>query len=219
MLGLAPSPSDEVVHSGSTAETVGRVMMANAVVFALYALALFYWRSHKISAGHAGSFDDRVGPAVLCVALLGGFIMTLMVHEGTAAAPPPRPCSTIADQASPRCCRAELLIVRHAEKISDASVGLSADGQNRAEYLARCLQHRSAARCLGGGVQSLLAPMIRHGKSERSVDTLQPAATALHRTIDQSVDKADHKAFAALIQRSGTVRLLSVPRRLPRCRR
>ena len=72
-------------------------------------------------------------------------------------------------------------------------------------------------RSLGGGVQSLLAPSVRPGKSERSVDTLQPTADALHLTIHQSVDKADHAAFAALIQRSGTVRLFSVRRRLLGC--
>ena len=75
MLSLAPGPGDAVAHAGPTAETVGRVMVGNAVLFCLYALGTFYWRSHKIKSGHAGAFDDRIGPAVLCVMLLGGFAL------------------------------------------------------------------------------------------------------------------------------------------------
>lgn len=205
MLSLSPNPDDEVVHAGSTAETVGRVMIANAVCFCLYALGIFYWRGRKIATGSAGNFVDPIGPAVLCIALLGGFTMTLVVHEGGDFADAPRSCSTVADQALPQCCRSELLIMRHGEKVSDEVIGLSEDGQNRAEYLAHCLQHRSAARSLGG-IAKLIAPKIRAGKSERMVDTLRPAAEQLHLTIDQSVDKADPAAFVALIQRSGTVR-------------
>ena len=106
----------------------------------------------------------------------------------------------------PQCCRSELLIVRHGEKVNDETVGLSAVGMQRAQYLARCLQHRSAARSLGG-VATLIAPTIRAGKSERMVDTLRPIADQLHLEIDSTVDKADPAAFVALIQRSGTVRL------------
>ena len=120
MLSLAPSPGDELVHAGSTAETVGRMMIANAVCFCLYALGIFYWRGRKISTGSASSFVDPIGPALLCVALLGGFIMTLLVHEGGDVAALPRACSTVADQALPQCCRSELLIIRHAEKDNDA---------------------------------------------------------------------------------------------------
>lgn len=215
MLSLSPSPSDEVVHAGSTAETVGRVMIANAVCFCLYALGIFYWRGRKIATGSATSYVDPIGPAVLCVALLGGFIMTLFVHGGGDAA---RPCSTVADQASVQCCRSELLIIRHGEKVSDEQVGLSPDGQNRAQYLGRCLQAQSAANRLGG-VAKLIAPSIRDGKSERMVDTLRPAENLLHLPIDQSVDKADHAAFEALIQRSGTVRTprIHLPPALARC--
>lgn len=218
MLSLSPSPGDEVVHAGSTAETVGRVMIANAVCFCLYALGIFYWRGRKIATGSATSYVDPIGPAVLCVALLGGFIMTLFVHGGGDAAGMPRPCSTVADQASAQCCRSELLIIRHGEKVSDEVVGLSTDGSNRAQYLGRCLQHRSAA-CSLGGVAKLIAPTVRDGKSERMVDTLRPAENLLHLKIDQSVDKSDHAAFEALIQRSGTVRTprISCTRALVRC--
>lgn len=205
MLSLAPSPSDELVHAGSTAETVGRVMIANAVCFCLYALGIFYWRGRKITTGSASSFVDPIGPAVLCVALLGGFIMTLFVHEGGGVALP-RACSTAADQALAQCCRSELLLIRHGEKVNDSETGLSPVGMRRAEYLAKCLQDRSPARSLGG-IATLIAPTIRPGKSERMVDTLRPTADQLHLEMDQTVDKADPAAFAALIQRSGTVRL------------
>jgi hypothetical protein len=205
MLSLAPGPGDAVAHAGPTAETVGRVMVGNAVLFCLYALGTFYWRSHKIKSGHAGAFDDRIGPAVLCVMLLGGFAATLLVHTNQLpAVAPARVCASLEE--APRCCESELLIMRHGEKLLDSSPDLSADGQNRAQYLARCLQPRSAARSMAGGVKSLIATLVRPGKSERSGQTLQPLADALRQQMDQSVDKADYRGFVALIQRAGTVR-------------
>ncbi|KAF8272496.1 hypothetical protein EI94DRAFT_1655918 [Lactarius quietus] len=61
--------------------SVGKI---SAAVFSLvavgimgYALYTFHWRANSIRRGGRGPFDDRLGPTLLCVALLGLLISTV----------------------------------------------------------------------------------------------------------------------------------------------
>jgi hypothetical protein len=99
-----------------------------------------------------------------------------------------------------------VIIVRHGERFPDTSITkLSPDGQNRAEYLARCMSTGNHTSALSFGAPTIVAsPSVRPGKSTRPRDTMSPLAKALNLTVDQSVDKSDYKGFAQLVHRSAT---------------
>ncbi|ORD93360.1 polyphosphate synthase put [Enterospora canceri] len=56
------------------ANVCGAMLIVVAIVFAIYALHLFYWRAARIRVRDAGPYDDTTGPVVL----VGVFILALL---------------------------------------------------------------------------------------------------------------------------------------------
>ena len=69
-----------------------RVGQISAVLFVLvaiaamaYALVTFHWRAKSIRMRGSGGFDDRFGPTVLALALLGAVVVNFVLRfTGTA---------------------------------------------------------------------------------------------------------------------------------------
>jgi len=65
-------------------DQVGRISAAmfSAVAMAvmIYALYTYHWRAASIRRGGRGPYDDRVGPTVLCVALLIAIIVNFFLR-------------------------------------------------------------------------------------------------------------------------------------------
>ena len=98
--------------------------------------------------------------------------------------------------------RANLIFIRHGEKLDDGSPGLSKDGANRASWLAQCIGNLSSTSSSvafpAGPPTALLAPAIVPGKSTRGRDTLMPLGNVLRLPVDTSIEKTDHAGFVAL---------------------
>ncbi|KAK0468146.1 vacuolar transporter chaperone 1 [Desarmillaria tabescens] len=58
-------------------DKVGKISAAMFSVVAMsimiYALYTYHWRAASIRRGGRGPYDDRLGPTILCIALLGAF--------------------------------------------------------------------------------------------------------------------------------------------------
>jgi len=65
-------------------DSVGRISAALftfvAMAAMIYALATFHWRAKSIRIRGQGGFDDRYGPTVLAVALLGAVIVNFVLR-------------------------------------------------------------------------------------------------------------------------------------------
>jgi hypothetical protein len=51
-----------------------------AVLSMIYALTTFHWRAKSIRQRGQGGFDDRFGPTVLSVALLGAVVVNFVLR-------------------------------------------------------------------------------------------------------------------------------------------
>ncbi|VDB90124.1 unnamed protein product [Peniophora sp. CBMAI 1063] len=51
-----------------------------AIAIMLYALYTYHWRANSIRKGGKGPYDDRVGPTVLCGALLVSVIVNFVLR-------------------------------------------------------------------------------------------------------------------------------------------
>ncbi|KAG6337227.1 hypothetical protein ID866_1857 [Astraeus odoratus] len=51
-----------------------------AMAVMIYALYTYHWRAASIRRGGRGPYDDRVGPTVLCVALLVAIIVNFLLR-------------------------------------------------------------------------------------------------------------------------------------------
>ncbi|KAI0775400.1 hypothetical protein BC629DRAFT_1441493 [Irpex lacteus] len=51
-----------------------------AVAVMIYALWTYHWRAASIRRGGRGPYDDRVGPTILCAALLGAIIVNFVLR-------------------------------------------------------------------------------------------------------------------------------------------
>ena len=69
----------DLSHTASTprkslnTQIVGMVMSFVALIFCIYALRLYFWRSEAIRTKQVGTYDDRYGPAFLAFALICAF--------------------------------------------------------------------------------------------------------------------------------------------------
>ena len=65
-------------------DSVGRISAALftfvAMAAMLYALATFHWRAKSIRVRGQGGFDDRYGPSVLTLALLGAVVVNFVLR-------------------------------------------------------------------------------------------------------------------------------------------
>ncbi|EIM88285.1 uncharacterized protein STEHIDRAFT_95354 [Stereum hirsutum FP-91666 SS1] len=51
-----------------------------AVMIMVYALYTFHWRANSIRKGGRGPYDDRLGPTLLCIALLVSVIVNFILR-------------------------------------------------------------------------------------------------------------------------------------------
>ncbi|KAJ3555172.1 hypothetical protein NM688_g2721 [Phlebia brevispora] len=70
---------------------VGRISAAMfsvvAIAVMVYALWTYHWRANSIRRGGRGPYDDRIGPTVLCIALLGAIIVNFILRFTTPDEP------------------------------------------------------------------------------------------------------------------------------------
>lgn len=68
-------------------DKVGRISAAMfslvAIAVMVYALWTYHWRANSIRRGGRGPYDDRIGPTVLCVALLCAIIVNFVLRFTT----------------------------------------------------------------------------------------------------------------------------------------
>jgi hypothetical protein len=92
---------------------------------------------------------------------------------------------------------ATILIIRHAEKLTDGRIDLSPTGFERARLLPK-LFSPTAARTDLPTPQVLFATHLSP-HSNRPVETVTPLAAALHLPIDDSFSNDDYSALAATL--------------------
>jgi len=51
-----------------------------AMAIMIYALYTYHWRAASIRRGGRGPYDDRVGPTILCIALLVAVIVNFVLR-------------------------------------------------------------------------------------------------------------------------------------------
>jgi hypothetical protein len=125
-------------------------------------------------------------PIVLALLLLPGFLSfsTLQIHAQTAAPAKPQPPTTI-------------LIIRHAEKLTDGRIDLSPTGFERARLLPTLFSPAAARPDLPTPQVLFATHLSPH--SNRPVQTVTPLAAALHLPIDNSFNNDDYPALAAAL--------------------
>jgi hypothetical protein len=112
-------------------------------------------------------------------------LLSVEIHAQAAASPAkPQPPATI-------------LLIRHAEKLTDGRIDLSPAGFERARLLPTVFSPAAARRDLPTP-QVLFATHISE-HSNRPVQTVTPLAAALHLPIDDSFKNDDYPALAAAL--------------------
>ena len=100
--------------------------------------------------------------------------------------------------------KAHIVIIRHGEKDTrkgERGQGLSAVGQKRAQYLARCMSQTTPTVAMPFGPPTyVMASRGKSSKSHRPIDTVVPLATALGVTLDREIYFKDTEEFASHIQ-------------------
>jgi hypothetical protein len=125
-------------------------------------------------------------PIVLLLLLLPGFVSfhALQIHAQAASPAKPQPPATI-------------LLIRHAEKLTDGRIDLSPTGFSRARLLPQLFSPAGTRRDLPTP-QVLFATHISE-HSNRPVQTVTPLAAALHLPVDDSFKNDDYPALAAAL--------------------
>jgi hypothetical protein len=120
----------------------------------------------------------RFSVALLVLLLIG----SMEIHAQAAAPTKPQPPATI-------------LLIRHAEKLTDGRIDLFPTGFERAKLLPKVFSP-AAARSDLPTPQVLFATHVSE-HSNRPVQTVTPLAAALHLPIDDSFKNEDYPALAA----------------------
>ncbi|KAG6911252.1 GTPase regulator Nrf1 [Tephrocybe rancida] len=55
-------------------------IISTAMAIMVYALYTYHWRANSIRRGGRGPYDDRVGPTILCIALLVAVIVNFALR-------------------------------------------------------------------------------------------------------------------------------------------
>lgn len=91
---------------------------------------------------------------------------------------------------------AQVLIIRHGEKISDDETGLSPKGKKRAEALVSFFKNDPSVTQFGPPVAIYAAAPKHEDSSNRAYETVAPTARALHLKVIMDFDKGDPKRLA-----------------------
>ncbi|VUC35599.1 unnamed protein product [Clonostachys rosea] len=98
--------------------------------------------------------------------------------------------------ASLAVCKPTLYMIRHGEKPDDGSVGLSPEGEQRAQCL-RTVFGSSSQYNIG---YVIAQEYKESGKRKRPYDTVAPVASDLGLEVDTSCDRDDSKCVKKLIK-------------------
>jgi hypothetical protein len=127
----------------------------------------------------------RLSSVLLLLLLLGLLSLSLReIHAQTATQAKPQPPATI-------------LIIRHAEKLTDGRIDLSPTGFERARLLPKLFSPAGARPDLPTPQVLFATHLSPH--SNRPVQTVTPLATALHLPIHDSFHDEDYSALAAAL--------------------
>ena len=118
------------------------------------------------------------------VLFLGLWIGWVVTYAQSADATIPQPPATI-------------LLIRHAEKLTDGNQDLSSTGFERAGLLPKAFS--SAGARPGLPIPQVLFAARISSHSNRSVQTITPLAQALHLPIDDRFSDHDYQALAAAL--------------------
>ncbi|KAG6831383.1 vacuolar transporter chaperone [Tricholoma furcatifolium] len=55
-------------------------LLFSAMAIMVYALYTYHWRANSIRTGGRGPYDDRLGPSILCIALLVAVIINFVLR-------------------------------------------------------------------------------------------------------------------------------------------
>jgi broad specificity phosphatase PhoE len=122
----------------------------------------------------------RLSSVLLVLLLLG----TVEIHAQAAAPAKPQPPATI-------------LLIRHAEKLTDGRIDLSPTGFERARLLPKLFSPTAARPDLPAPQVLFATHLSEH--SNRPVQTVTPLAAALHLPINDSFSNDDYPALAAAL--------------------
>ncbi|KYG67171.1 hypothetical protein AZI86_09175 [Bdellovibrio bacteriovorus] len=106
-------------------------------------------------------------------------------------------CNAGTAQAAP----ARIIILRHAEKVSDLEKNLSPEGYARAEALAKYFSSSGFLNTYGKP-EIFFAASPKGNSSLRSVETVAPAAQVLKVPLDSSFDKDDGEDLMEYVLRN-----------------
>ncbi|KAK7223425.1 hypothetical protein V2G26_011428 [Clonostachys chloroleuca] len=98
--------------------------------------------------------------------------------------------------ASLAACKPTLYMIRHGEKPDDGSIGLSPEGEQRAQCL-RTIFGSSSQYNIG---YVIAQEYKESGKRKRPYDTVAPVASDLGLEVDTSCDRDDSKCVKNLIK-------------------
>jgi len=116
------------------------------------------------------------------------FLLTLLAASATTLAQAP----TSAAQPP-----VTILIIRHAEKLTDGQLDLSPTGLKRASLLPNLFVPAGTRLDLPTPQVIFATHQSKH--SNRPVETVTPLATALHLSIDNTIQNEDYAALAATL--------------------
>lgn len=94
---------------------------------------------------------------------------------------------------------AYIILLRHGEKINDENPHLSAQGFRRADALAKLFSSPAFEKRYGRPA-ALYSAGDRGNKSQRSIETLKPLATALEVKLDDSFEKGQERELIKAIK-------------------
>jgi hypothetical protein len=129
----------------------------------------------------------------ICLFLLMFTATPPVIAQGSAKAPHPAATPVPMTGQPP----ATILIIRHAEKLSDGQVDLSPTGFKRASLLPQLFLPAGARPDLPTPQVIFATHLSKH--SNRPVETVTPLAEALHLSIDSTILNEDYAALASTI--------------------
>ena len=97
---------------------------------------------------------------------------------------------------------AQVLIIRHAEKIDDVDPHLSSTGKKRAEGLIQFFTKDPQVNAYGPPVAIFAAAPAKEGNSVRPHETVAPLAKHLDQAVNLDFEAKDTKKLASLIMKS-----------------
>ncbi len=121
------------------------------------------------------------------------FLLTFFTVSAATLAQAPAPVAQTLTARPP----ATILIIRHAEKLTDGQLDLSPTGFKRASLLPNLFVPAGARSDLPTPQVIFATHQSKH--SNRPVETVTPLAAALHLTIDDSIMNEDYATLASIL--------------------